>query len=65
MEVTTVITKTIIGKANDLAREHEQLDMHIAVGRQMLYDLLGRMYNLALELDASVCLLYTSPSPRD
>ena len=54
MEVTTVITKTIIGKANDLAREHEQLDMHIAVGRQMLYDLLGRMYNLALELDASV-----------
>ena len=54
MEITTVITKTILGKANDLARDHEQLDLHVAVGRQMLYDLLGRMYSLTLELDASV-----------
>ena len=54
MEITTVKTKTILGKANDLARDHEQLDLHVAVGRQMLYDLLGRMYSLTLELDASV-----------
>jgi hypothetical protein len=47
------IKKSILGQANDLAREHEQLDLHIAVGRQMLYELLGKMYALTLELDAS------------
>lgn len=47
------INKSIIGQANDLAREHEQLDLHISVGRKMLYGLLSKIYALTLELDAS------------
>lgn len=47
------INKTLMGRANDLAQEHEQLDTHLAIGRQMLYDLLGKIYALSEELDAS------------
>lgn len=49
-----VVTKSLLAQANDLANEHEKLDMHMAVGRQMLYDLLAKIYALSVQLEASV-----------
>jgi hypothetical protein len=47
-----VITKTLIGQADDLAREHEEFnDRYIVSGRKALYELLGKIYALAEQLD--------------
>ena len=54
MKKELAVSKTILGQANDLAREHQSLDMHIAVGRQMLYDLLAKIYALSVQLDSSL-----------
>ena len=53
-ENNLIITKSLIAQANDLANEHEKLDMHMAVGRQMLYDLLAKIYALSVQLEASI-----------
>ena len=46
------IVKTLIGQADDLAREHEEFnDRYIISGRKALYDLLGKIYALAEQLD--------------
>lgn len=48
------ITKTLIGQADDLAQEHESFHEHYIVGgRTALYELLGKIYGLAEEFDAS------------
>ncbi|MBU3620348.1 hypothetical protein [Polynucleobacter sp. CS-Odin-A6] len=50
-----VITKTLIGQADDLAREHEEFnDRFIISGRKALYELLGKIYALAEQLDGSI-----------
>ena len=54
MKTQLIVTKTIMAQADELAREHESLDMHIAVGRQMLYTLLSKIYALSVQLDASL-----------
>jgi len=47
-----VITKSLIGQADDLAREHEEFnDRYIISGRKALYELLGKIYALAEQLD--------------
>ena len=47
-----VATKTLIGKADDLAREHEEFnDRYIVSGRKALYELLGKIYALVEQLD--------------
>lgn len=46
------IVKTLIGQADDLAREHEEFnDRYIISGRKALYELLGKIYALAEQLD--------------
>lgn len=46
------IVKTLIGQADDLAREHEEFnDRYIISGRKALYELLGKIYALAEKLD--------------
>jgi len=50
-----VITKTLIGQADDLAREHEEFnDRYIISGRKALYELLGKIYALAEQLDGYI-----------
>ena len=50
-----VVTKTLIGQAEDLAQEHEQFyDGYIVAGRKALYELLGKIYALSEQLDAAV-----------
>lgn len=49
------ITKTLIGQADDLAIEHESFhDHYIIGGRTALYELLGKIYSLAEQLDCCV-----------
>jgi len=49
------ITKTLIGQADDLAVEHENFhDHYIVGGRAALYELLGKIYGLAEQLDGCV-----------
>jgi len=50
-----VITKTLIGKADDLAIEHESFHTnYIVAGRKALYELLGKIYSLAEQLDECI-----------
>ncbi len=49
------INKTLIGKADDLAREHEEFnEKYIVSGRKALYELLGKIYCLAEDLDGCI-----------
>ena len=49
---TAVVTKTLIGQADDLALEHENFHTnYIVAGRTALYELLGKIYALSLALD--------------
>ena len=48
-----VITKTLIGQADDLAEEHEQFTSYIIAGRYALYELLAKIYVLYERLEAS------------
>ena len=49
------INKTLIGKADDLAREHEEFnEKYIVSGRKALYELLGKIYSLAEDLDGCI-----------
>lgn len=49
------VTKTLIGQADDLAIEHENFhDHYIIGGRAALYELLGKIYNLAEQIDQCV-----------
>ncbi|WP_062310715.1 hypothetical protein [Polynucleobacter sinensis] len=49
-----VISKSLIGQANDLAREHEQFnDRYIVAGRLALYELLTKIYELVERFDAA------------
>ena len=49
------IVKTLIGQADDLAREHEEFnDRYIISGRKALYELLGKIYALAEQLDSCI-----------
>jgi len=48
-------TKTLIGQADDLALEHENFhDHYIVGGRAALYELLGKIYGLAEQLDKCI-----------
>ena len=50
-----VITKTLIGEADDLAKEHEAFqDRYIVGGRKALYELIGKIYFLAEKLDGCI-----------
>ena len=50
-----VITKSLLGQADDLAREHEEFnDRYIVSGRKALYELLGKIYALAEQLDSCI-----------
>ena len=49
------LVKTLIGRADDLAREHEEFnDRYIISGRKALYELLGKIYALAEQLDGCI-----------
>lgn len=49
-----VISKSLIGQANDLAREHEEFnDRYIVAGRLALYELLTKIYELVERFDAA------------
>lgn len=50
-----IVTKTLIGQADDLAVEHENFhDHYIVGGRAALYELLGKIYGLAEQLEHCV-----------
>ena len=50
-----VLTKSLISHADDLAREHEEFnDRYIISGRKALYELLGKIYALAEQLDGRI-----------
>ena len=50
-----VVTKTIIGQADDLALEHEDFnDRYIVTGRLALYELIGKIYALFGQLESSI-----------
>lgn len=52
---TLIISKTLIGQADDLAQEHEHFhDYYIVAGRKALYELLGKIYALSEQLNATV-----------
>lgn len=52
--VKSLVTKTLIGQADDLALEHEEFnDRYIVSGRKALYELLGKIYALAEQLEGS------------
>lgn len=52
---TAVITKTLIGQANDLALEHENFHTnYIVAGRIALYELLAKIYALSVKLDGTI-----------
>lgn len=49
------LNKTLIGRADDLAREHEEFNhRYIVSGRKALYELLGKIYALAEQLDGCI-----------
>jgi len=51
----TSIAKTLIGRADDLAFEHEKFHTnYVVAGRIALYELLGKIYTLSLELDRAM-----------
>lgn len=55
-EISTCVipVKTLLAQADDLAQEHENFHEHYIVGgRARLYGLLGKIYGLAEQLDAS------------
>ncbi len=48
------ITKSLIGQADDLAKEHEDFyNGYIVAGRKALYELLGKIYTLSEQLNAA------------
>jgi hypothetical protein len=48
------VAKTLIGKADDLAKEHEDFyESYIVAGRKALYELLGKIYALSEQLNAA------------
>jgi hypothetical protein len=50
-----VVDNTLIAQANDLAIEHENFHAnYIVAGRIALYELLGKIYALALKLDGAI-----------
>jgi len=50
-----VLTKTIIGQADDLALEHEDFsEQYIIAGRKAMYKLLEKIYALSEQLDKSI-----------
>ena len=50
-----VVTKTLIGQAEDLAAEHEAFNTNYVIGgRQALYSLLGKIAALVEQFDAAV-----------
>lgn len=50
-----IINKTLIGQAEDLAKEHENFyNGYVVAGRKALYDLLGKIYALSEQLNAAV-----------
>jgi len=52
---TLVTTRSLLSLAEDLAREHEDFnDRYIVAGRKALYELLGKIYALAEELDRCI-----------
>jgi len=54
IENPLVVTKTLIGQADDLAEEHEQFNAtYIVGGRLALYDLLAKIFTLYQQLDAA------------
>lgn len=54
LESVVLVSKTLIGQADDLAKEHEYFNEHYMVGgRKALYDLLGKIYGLSEQLEAS------------
>ena len=55
LENKLVITKTLIGEVDDLAKEHQDFqDRYIVAGRQALYELIGKIYFLAEKLDRCI-----------
>ena len=53
------ITKSFIGQADDLALDHELFnERYIVAGRIALYDLLGKIYELAENLDKLIDKVY-------
>lgn len=54
-ETILIKTRTLIGQADDLALEHENFhDHYIVGGRTALYELIGKIYALAEQLDRCV-----------
>lgn len=52
---TAVISKTLIGQADDLALEHENFHTnYIVAGRMALYELLGKIYTLSIILNDAI-----------
>lgn len=50
-----IVSKTLIGQADDLAIEHESFHAnYIVAGRKALYELLGKIYSLAEQLDECI-----------
>lgn len=50
-----IISKSLIGQADNLAEEHEQFNAnYIVAGRHALYRLLGKIYTLSVELDGAI-----------
>lgn len=48
-----LVNKTLINQADDLAEEHEKCMGYIVTGRYALYELLGKVYGLYKQLQAS------------
>ncbi len=52
---TAVMTRTLIGQADDLALEHESFHTnYIVSGRIALYELLAKIYALSVKLDGAI-----------
>ena len=51
-QTTLTVTKTILKQAEELAQEHEDFQMtYIVAGRKALYELIGKIYGLAEQLE--------------
>jgi hypothetical protein len=49
-----IVTQSLIGQAEELAAEHEQFnEQYVVNGRKALYGLLEKIYNLAVQFEAS------------
>jgi hypothetical protein len=49
-----IVTQSLIGQAEELAAEHEQFnEQYVVNGRKALYALLDKIYNLAVQFEAS------------